>query len=195
MPPRKRLQSPKTFELKTSRDVLEKLRRELSRLSKSADRDDVIDHGTNAAMTAWHLVDWIWREIKASPDLQKKVSQITGIPSKNLSLDALREFAKKACPAIKYCESIAISTKHLGCPEGPNFETGISSEKREVADSKSMTAALEFEFGPLGTAMRVTEIASHIFVIENDKRTPAAQLLRKTYDWWKHFLDQISKPD
>src|SRR5215467_5450225 len=57
---------PKTLAMNSSRDMLEKLRREIDRLAGSIIRQEIVDHGLNAAMTAWHLTDWVWREIQNS---------------------------------------------------------------------------------------------------------------------------------
>src|SRR5437763_4793646 len=71
MPPREpHLSPPKTFGINSSRDMLEKLKREIERLAGSITRQEVVDHGLNAAMTAWHLTDWTWKEIKDSPRLR-----------------------------------------------------------------------------------------------------------------------------
>jgi|SRR5689334_12328999 hypothetical protein len=61
-----RVAPPETFALDSSRDMLEKLKREIERLAGSIIRQEVVDHGLNAAMTAWHLTDWTWREIQGS---------------------------------------------------------------------------------------------------------------------------------
>ena len=53
-----RVAPPETFALDSSRDMLEKLKREIERLAGSIIRQEVVDHGLNAAMTAWHLTDW-----------------------------------------------------------------------------------------------------------------------------------------
>src|SRR6266550_2815650 len=71
MPPREPQPTPpKTFAINSSRDMLEKLKREIERLAGSIIRQEVVDHGLNAAMTAWHLTDWTWKEIKDSPRLR-----------------------------------------------------------------------------------------------------------------------------
>jgi hypothetical protein len=57
---------PKTLAINSSRDMLEKLRREIDRLAGSIIRQDIVDNGLNAAMTAWHLTDWVWKEIQGS---------------------------------------------------------------------------------------------------------------------------------
>ena len=47
--------------------MLMKLQRDFDRLARSRNAWDATDHGLNVAMTAWHLVDWVWAEIKHSP--------------------------------------------------------------------------------------------------------------------------------
>src|SRR5262249_8844771 len=59
---------PKTLAMNSSRDMLEKLRREIDRLAGSIIRQEIVDHGLNAAMTAWHLTDWCGEKFKARRD-------------------------------------------------------------------------------------------------------------------------------
>jgi hypothetical protein len=67
MSPREpQLTPPPTFAINSSRDMLEKLKREIERLAGSIIRQEIVDHGVNAAMTAWHLTEWTWREIQGS---------------------------------------------------------------------------------------------------------------------------------
>ena len=50
MPPRgPQVTPPKTFAINSSRDMLEKLKREIERLAGSIIRQEVVDHGLNAA--------------------------------------------------------------------------------------------------------------------------------------------------
>jgi hypothetical protein len=42
--------------MQSSRDMLEKLRREIDRLAGSIIRQEIVDHGLNAAMTAWQRI-------------------------------------------------------------------------------------------------------------------------------------------
>jgi len=96
--------------MNSSRDMLEKLRREIDRLAGSIIRQEIVDHGLNAAMTAWHLTDWVWREIQGStrrPTLTAKA----GAPIRELK--QFQELVKRNCAELAYCEDIAISTKHL----------------------------------------------------------------------------------
>src|SRR5439155_14272615 len=84
MPPREpQVTPPKTCAINSSRDMLEKLKREIVRLAGSIIRQEVVDHGLNAAMTAWHLTDWTWKEIKDSPRLRSLTTR-AGTPIREL---------------------------------------------------------------------------------------------------------------
>ena len=96
---------PKTLAMNSSRDMLEKLRREIDRLAGSIIRQEIVDHGLNAAMTAWHLTDWVWREIQGStrrPTLTAKA----GAPIRELK--QFQELVKRNCAELAYCEDIGL---------------------------------------------------------------------------------------
>src|ERR1700745_3613410 len=111
---------PKTLAMQSSRDMLEKLRREIDRLAGSIIRQEVVDHGLNAAMTAWHLADWTWKEIKDSPRLRSLTARAR-TPIRELK--QFQEFVKRDCAELAYCEGIAVSTKHFGFSKLPVFST------------------------------------------------------------------------
>jgi hypothetical protein len=142
MPPREPQPTPpKTFAINSSRDMLEKLRREIERLAHSIIRQEVVDHGLNAAMTAWHLTDWTGKEIKdiqhlypqplpsthahtrfviwkrlISPRLRSLATR-AGAPIRELK--QFQEFVKRDCTDLAYCEGIAVSTKRFGFSKVP----------------------------------------------------------------------------
>jgi hypothetical protein len=115
--------TPKTFAINSSRDMLEKLKREIERLAGSIIRQEVVDHGLNAAMTAWHLTDWTWNEIKESPRLRGLAARAR-MPIRELK--QYQEFVKRDCTELAYCEGIAVSTKHFGFSKLPVFSTKVT---------------------------------------------------------------------
>jgi hypothetical protein len=68
----------RTFGITSCREMLAKLGREISHLETAKTLEDAADHGTNAAVTAWHLGDWIWVTIKQDPQLRAQVTAGTG---------------------------------------------------------------------------------------------------------------------
>src|SRR5262250_187175 len=109
---------PKTLAMNSSRDMLEKLRREIDRLAGSIIRQEIVDHGLNAAMTAWHLTDWVWREIQGSPRRPILTAKARA-PIRELK--QFQELVKRNCAELAYCEDIAISTKHFTFSKLPVF--------------------------------------------------------------------------
>src|SRR5262245_18239931 len=107
---------PKTLAMQSSRDMLEKLRREIDRLAGSIIRQEIVDHGLNAAMTAWHLTDWAWREIQGATRLP---TLIAGAGAPISDLKQFRELVKRNCAELAYCEGMAISTKHFAFSKLP----------------------------------------------------------------------------
>src|SRR5438045_7150837 len=53
----------RTLEFREAADFLQKLNREIARVRDVKETTDVVDHATNAAMTAWYLTDWVWHDI------------------------------------------------------------------------------------------------------------------------------------
>src|SRR5262249_57542595 len=114
---------PKTLAMNSSRDMLEKLRREIDRLAGSIIRQEIVDHGLNAAMTAWHLTDWVWREIQGSTR-RSTLTAKAGAPIRELK--QFQELVKRNCAELAYCEDIAISTKHFTFSKLPVFCTKVT---------------------------------------------------------------------
>jgi hypothetical protein len=54
-----------TFALENCRDLLNKLEREAERFANAQGADERIDHAFNAAVTAWHLCDWVFNDMTA----------------------------------------------------------------------------------------------------------------------------------
>src|SRR6516225_3201705 len=125
MSPREpQLTPPPTFVINSSRDMLEKLKREIERLAGSIIRQEIVDHGLNAAMTAWHLTEWTWREIQGSIPRIRSVTEKAGTSIRELK--QFQQFVKRDCAELAYCEGIAISTKHFTFLKLPVFSTKVT---------------------------------------------------------------------
>jgi hypothetical protein len=53
-----------SFDIDGCRQHLKKMIRESERLEGTDDRIEKSDHAINAAMTGWHLHEWVWDEVK-----------------------------------------------------------------------------------------------------------------------------------
>ena len=179
---------PKTLAINSSRDMLEKLRREIDRLAGSIIRQEIVDHGLNAAMTAWHLTDWVWREIQGStrrPTLTAKA----GAPIRELK--QFQELVKRNCAELAYCEDIAISTKHFTFSKLPVFSTKVT-ERFKINPIGKDGGATRHQFSPTGETVAYTAQAAELWITDGRSLTPAAEVLEHAFQWWCKFINEMS---
>ena len=104
---------PQTFAYENCREFLMKLEREIDRYYEVAgsheDHPKVLDvvntlkdAAFNASVTAWHLVDWVFHDMK--PEQRKQF----GLTHKR----DLQEYARKECPQLRLCELACVASKH-----------------------------------------------------------------------------------
>ena len=181
---------PKTLAMQSSRDMLEKLKREIDRLAGSIIRQEIVDHGLNAAMTAWHLTDWAWREIQGSTRLPTLTASAWA-PIRDLK--QFQELVKRNCAELAYCEGIAISTKHFAFSKLPVFSTKVTERFKigQVPISKDGVATLH-QFSPIGENITYTAQAAELWITDGRSLTPAAEVLENAYQWWRKFIDEVS---
>jgi hypothetical protein len=187
------LTPPNTSAINSGRDMIEKLKREIERLAGSVIRQEVVDHGLNAAMTAWHLTHWTWREIQGSIPRVRSVTARAGTPIRELK--QFQEFVKRDCPELAYCEGIAVSAKHFDFSKIPVFSTKVS-ERFKISPhpiGKEGGAKLH-EFSPTGESISYTAQASELWITDGSSLTPAAEILESTFQWWRKFIDEMAIP-
>ncbi len=109
-----------SFGIATASEMLAKLERELERVANSTfDPQDVVDHSINCALTAWHMVDWVWQmHFRRDGNAQAQLAAIAGV-SNPAPKDApfvpgwVRDALLGQCSGLKVCEDIAIGAKHV----------------------------------------------------------------------------------
>jgi hypothetical protein len=170
--------------------MLEKLKREIQRLAGSIIRQEVVDHGMNAAMTAWHLTDWTWREIQGSIPRFRNLTARGGTPIKELK--QFQEFVKRNCAEFAYCEGIAISTKHFTFAKLPVFSTKVTERFRISPDpiGKDGGASLH-QLTLTGGTVSYTVQASELWITDGRSLTLAAEVLEDAFQWWRKFIDEM----
>jgi hypothetical protein len=109
---------PHTFDLQGCRDMLDKLVRELQRMGRATeDRASLGDHAVNFALTAWHLVDWVWAEIRKDYPLRLKLAKEVGCAPAAFDRDQFALWCLRSCPDLEACQVIATATKHVRCDQ------------------------------------------------------------------------------
>src|SRR6516225_361432 len=181
---------PKTLAMQSSRDMLEKLKREIDRLAGSIIRQEIVDHGLNAAMTAWHLTDWVWKEIQGSTR-RPTLTARAGAPIRELK--QFQELVKRNCAELAYCEDIAISTKHFAFSKLPVFSTKVTERfKINPAPISKDGGATRHQFPPPGETATYTAQAAELWITDGRSLTPATEVLEHAFQWWRKFFDEMS---
>jgi hypothetical protein len=190
MPREPQITPPKTFAIDSSRDMLEKLKREIERLAGAIIRQEIVDHGLNAAMTAWHLTDWTWREIQ-DPISLRTLTARAGMPIRELK--QFQEFVKRNCAELAYCGGIAVSTRHFAFSKLPVFSTKVAERFKISPDpiGKDGGGALH-QFSPTGESISYTAQAAELWITDGRSLTSAAEILENAFQWWRKFIDEMS---
>jgi hypothetical protein len=181
---------PKMLAMQSSRDMLEKLRREIDRFAGSIIRQEIVDHGLNAAMTAWHLTDWAWREIQ---DSTRRPTLTVRAGATIREVKQFQEFVKRNCAELAYCEGIAISTKHFAFSKLPVFSTKVTERfKIDAVPISKGGIATRHQFSPIGESITYTAQAAELWITDGRSLTPAAEVLEHAFQWWHKFINEIS---
>jgi len=122
---------PQTFGLENCRDLCEKLTREFKRLENARDREEIADHAINFAITAWHLIDWIWVAFERKDEYFAFTGTAKCESSKWKYLSDFRKYIVEREPRLRYCGLFANSAKHLQLsndrwPEQESISTPVS---------------------------------------------------------------------
>ena len=95
-----------SFDISTPQEFFSKLKQEQQSLEADLTSSR---HAINAAMTSWHLIEWVWvLAVKGKPQVQKRI----GEHSKNCKM--FRKFLLTQCPQLESMQCICEGSKHLG---------------------------------------------------------------------------------
>lgn len=109
------IEAVRTFQIKTIGNMLSKLDWEITQLRESqfsvSSSIDVSSYfAINAAVTAFHIVDWIWQ--LGTPEQQAGWVE-SDAPAKPNRQTRFQINLKKRCPELGVCREIANTFKHL----------------------------------------------------------------------------------
>lgn len=99
-------------------DMACKLCREMERMRDAETLRDFVEHTMNFALTAYHMIDWVWEAVRRDPDGDggfERDSWIAAIGYEPKGLADVRRWAMGQCPELEYCRQFANATKHLSC--------------------------------------------------------------------------------
>jgi hypothetical protein len=176
----------KTFGLTSCRDVLAKLDRELARLDTARTLEDACDHSTNAAISAWHLVEWTWSALKKDKQLSDRITNANDLGVRWREIDEFKKWLlEHGCSELRHCQMITNSFKHLdrsSKPRDPDFATQRGPLFMGQVTLVSATGEPKPIYVALGNY-------SEWYIIEDDKKYLINSLLKAVQHFWHTFLN------
>ncbi len=195
MPARIAKSTTVTFDLGSCRSMLRKLDHEIARAHAAVQREDVADHCTNAAWTAWHLFERVWADMKGNWEVKAAVAKEAGVTVGKLNKKDFEDFVQKEsqCPGLAYCKLITNASKHVGA----DWVTGDPDFVIDASLGASLTPSSSFISGDLDW-LPVYDIGGKVpwafkivegEVLDGEDRTNAVHLFEKVRDYWAQFID------
>ncbi len=155
-----------SFDIKNSGDLLKKLQ---------DDHNDFLQDPTssrialNCAMTAWHLVDWVFNEYKLS-----------GLVSKNAKRDALRQFQeelKAQCSELQIMNDIADGTKHCEI-----------DRKHDTQSTNLHEGSFSNDFS------RDFDISCLLIQMDNGSEVYFEDSIESVMSFWENYINSLKTP-
>jgi hypothetical protein len=159
-----------SFGIVTPRELLEKLLDEQCDFEK----EDCLSprHAINAAMTAYHLHEWVWGAFaKQRFDLHRtwQLSQ-----SKRAHRDDFRQWLEKECPAIADARRVTDGTKHFNI-------SAIPTGKHQGGFQRNAFQADAFD-------------VSRLWIERDGQRQSAEEFITELVEYWSGFFSTYEIP-
>jgi hypothetical protein len=185
------------FGLRSCRDMRDKLERELERLAATIDRDELVDHGINAPLTAWHLTDWTWGDLVHKPELRAQLAREAASNAGSFSLDDFRRLVVRLCPDLAYCRIVTNDAKHLGSDrhdDDPTFTTVVAPAEITWVNARGEPMRWT---NAQGEPITWTSEAWDLMITDDDgAKRRAVDVFGRVLDWWTTFIysRQLDEP-
>jgi hypothetical protein len=170
----------RTFAFESCKDMLSKLAWEADNLERhvreGGDIATATYWATNGAITAWHVVDWIWEDMDLTQ--RSALSLKLDVPLRDLS-DMAGYVDKTA--ELHACRAIALTSKHSVLQP----KSAIRFEKVEAEVSLGPTFAISV----MGvTVQHAPSIPYSLIVKVDGVTTDALSMLRAASSYWESFV-------
>lgn len=179
-----RRKEPITFGFFKPSDWLGKLSREIERIEKVApgQKDELIDHGINFAITAWHMGEWAWSTFNRNPKVKSQIANCIGCSIAELTCDRFKiELCKQPLGLISldYCRIITTSAKHIGVDrDDPNFDVTVSAGPTTNLRRDTSANFLSFDAVPQW----------RLKIRTGEDSYPALDAYREVLNYWENFF-------
>ncbi|WP_133303196.1 hypothetical protein [Cupriavidus lacunae] len=172
-----------------------KLQRELKRLTEARCEEDVQDHAFNFAVTAWHLIDWVWHcriasdegirsELESSyPAATLPKLRANGDPKTWLVIRVIR-----MCPELSVCQEVANGVKHFTVESRGNVQKIATSATSAPSPMTLGTGILGGE-GLAGSNGSIDNPVYRLKITDkNGNKRDAREVFNAVTAFWKDFL-------
>ncbi len=186
-----------SFALDAPRGMLAKLEREIARVvSASHSRDGISDHGINAAITAWLLVDWCWKakfesDVSAQDLLVAPTSPSRTKPDANRGMPPMwfKRFLWQQCPELSLCQDVANGSKHMTVDFYPADVVETTASATISAPSSLLSNSVRGTANVDGSGRETTTTTYRLKIRDaaGDNR-PAVDVFTVAKDFWAKFL-------
>jgi len=185
------MKEPKqSFDIDGCRTMYRKLEHEFG-LCRSNDREHLSGHLVNFAMTAYHLIEWVWEDLEHQPATKNKVAAALGIPTNQFTKNAFVVHVMHACPGMEVCQAIANGTKHVEY-DGPRkvrqVETFVSSGPSHI--EAGVTDAENVVLIPRATTPMEMTVFSGTpkVIVDGVKSGDVREIFDQVLQWWTDFI-------
>ena len=164
----------RSFGLQTANDLLKKLEREYDRFCSSP-HEDKSDHAFNFAITAWHMVDWVWHE-----SMDK-----SGAAFGCEKFDHFHSKVRSECGALQICYEIATGSKHviLKPEKAKAVELTKTTTSRGGGVVRSVVSPVVM---PVATSVTGSyPVAQHVIRLKAGGTVPARSVFGEALEYWE----------
>ena len=171
-------------------ELICKLERELERIDNTKTLDELVDHTMNFALTAYHMVDWVWELLQRDPvddwDRIERESWIAAIghePKKG----EVHEWAFKQCPELEYCRQLANATKHLSC----SMKEGAPAAEFEIVPTDVWKQRQKKE--PFKSLLSQRDAMNwRLTLVDGNQRVDLINVFReRVFEFWSEHTHEI----
>ena len=175
-----------TYGLENSRNLLEKLAWEINAIAEAPRNDQAAlsYYGFNAAITAWHIADWVWRDLSIDRRQELEVQWGVHLSIERDDGNAFKGELRKRNRDLAICREIATASKHVEVTRNPDgtIDAEVSARTDNVVDSKGDPIVVGDDFVVVQTLT--------LKVQDGDERRELMDVLENVLRDWTEFLDR-----
>lgn len=180
-----RVGKPATYGLNNSRDLLRKLEWERNGLKAASTQEptELYFRAFNTAVTAWHLADWVWRDMTRDQRQQLEADWNTKLNVEDDKGGDFRRELRQKKREIAICREIATASKHVKVNQSPDptIDTVASARTSKVLnDGEPVKVGAGFLVVPRWT----------LKVQDRAERRDFIEIIDSVIEYWNEFIDQ-----